>query len=691
MMEIEARSIVPDTLTAVHQLENERRVVSLPIAGERRYVAVEDVARYRDALGVPLPQGLPESLLEPVRDPTGDLAKRYARSHGPFTARELAARYGLGVSAATSLLLQLTAAGKMIEGEFRPGGTGREWIDPDVLRSLRRRSLARLRQEIEPVDADALGRFLVSWHGVGAGRRGLEAVLDAIEQLQGAAVPASVLEREVLPARVDDYTPAMLDTLMSAGEVVWVGVEPLGERDGRVALYLTDHMSRLRPPAAAKPEVEGRGAGILEYLQEHGASFFSAIHDGTGGGFPTETVDALWDLVWQGLVTNDTMQPLRAYARTEDTRAAKRSRGVPFRSRRLVPPRAEGRWTVVGGPASRSSPTEWATAMAQQLLSRHGIVTRETVAAESVAGGFSAVYTVLKAMEEAGRIRRGYFVAGLGAAQFAMPAALDLLRSMRDVPETPRTAAAAATDPANPYGAIVKWPELKDAPASGRGPTRTAGALVVLVDGQAAAYLRRGERELLLFLPESEPSRSRVGREAARMLLHLAATREGRRGMLIGEINGVPAATHPAARLFIEEGFAATAMGLQARTERLRPRGYGSDSWPGAGGPGPGGTGIGIAAADGGGTTMAEQRSDTSEETLENTRPRANEDSEVEHDRVRSSNDRDQEREREGLDSGHNRGYDEAVRGESTDDMNERDLDPDSAASGNDRDDTTDE
>jgi hypothetical protein len=331
--------------------------------------------------------------------------------------------------------------------------------------------------------------------------------------------------------------------------------------------------------------------------------------------------------------------------------------------------------------------------MAQQLLSRHGIVTRETVAAESVAGGFSAVYTVLKAMEDAGRIRRGYFVAGLGAAQFAMPAALDLLRSMRDVPETPRTAVVAATDPANPYGAIVKWPELPDPPASGRGPTRAAGALVVLVDGQAAAYLRRGERELLVFLPGSEPSRSRLGREAARMLFHLAATREGRRGMLIGEVNGMPAATHPAARLFIEEGFAATAMGLQARTERMRHRGYGSFEPPGPKGPGlhpersdVHGTGIGIAAEDGGGTHMAEQRHNTSEETLENTLPRENEDSEIEHDRVRSSNDSDQEKERDGLESGHNRGYDAAVRGEDLGDVELRDLDPDSPESDNDRD-----
>jgi ATP-dependent Lhr-like helicase len=436
-------------------------------------------------------------------------------------------------------------------------------------------------------------------------------------------------------------------------------------------------------------ELEGRAADIVEYLREHGASFFAVIHDGVGGGFPAETVDALWHLVWKGIITNDTMQPLRAYARIEDTRTPKRSRGTAFRSRRLVPPRAEGRWGLVGRGAPKTRMTEWAAAISQQILTRHGIVTRETVAAESVAGGFSFVYQVLKAMEEAGRIRRGYFVAGLGAAQFAMPAALDLLRSMRDVPETPRTVVMAATDPANPYGTIVKWPET--------GPTRTAGALVILVDGLAAAYLRRGERELLLFLPQAEPSRSRVAREVARMLLHLAGTREGRRGMLIADINGAAATSHPAMRVFIEEGFAATAMGLQARTERLRPRGYGSLD------P----TGIGIAAATAGGGHMAEQPYAPGE-TLENTRPRTHEDSEVEHDRIRTSNDRDQELEREGRRSKHNQGYDDAVRGEQNaaedidvvrgelrgediGDVDEQALDPDSASSQNDRDDTTDE
>jgi ATP-dependent Lhr-like helicase len=626
---------------------------------------------------------LPEALLEPVGDPAGDLALRYARSHGPFTAGELAARYGLGTAVAEPLLFRLTETGRLIEGEFRPGGSEREWIDAGVLRSLRRRSLARLRQEIEPVDADALGRFLIAWHGIGSGRRGLEALLDAIEQLQGAAMPASVLEREILPARVENFEPAMLDTLMAAGEVVWVGVESLGERDGRIALYLTDHLSRLRPPsrtaiegraagskAAARPapepsgDLEGRAADIVAYLRQHGASFFSAIHEGTGKGFPNETVDALWDLVWTGLVTNDTLHPLRAYVRAEDGRT-RRGRGIPssvrgssFRSRRLVPPTAEGRWSLVEPrSATAATVTEWSAAMAQQLLSRHGIVTRETVGAEPVAGGFSAIYQVLRAMEEAGRIRRGYFVAGLGAAQFSLPAAVDLLRSQRELPEIPRTAVLAATDPANPYGAIVKWPDAGAVaePEAARTPTRTVGARVILVDGSAAAYLRRGERELLLFPPEQEPRRSQVVRQVAGMLLHLARAREeGRRGMLIADINGVAAASHPAARLFIEEGFAATAMGLQARI------------------------GTSIAATVRGGQLMAEPRKDHPIDT-----PRGGDADDVEREEIRSSNDRDQAAERDGDFSERNRGYDKAVRNESVED-----VDPDSADSDIDRDDT---
>ena len=679
--EVQARTALADAAGAASALERAGRLVLLPLGGERRFAAVEDVARYRDALAVPAPPGVPESLLEPVRDPAGDLALRYARSHGPFTAGEFANRYGLGVAVAKALLHRLALEERLVEGEFRPGGTQCEWVDAAVLRSIRRRSLARLRQEVEPVDADALGRFAVAWQGVGSGRRGLEALLDAIEQLQGAAIPASVLETEVLPARVAEYVPAMLDTLMAAGEVSWAGIEPLGGRDGRIALYLADHAARLRLPAGDRQvrgtaEPSGRAADVMTYLRHHGASFFGEIHQGTGGGFPQETVDALWDLVWMGAVSNDTLHALRAYVRTEDGRAARLRKSVrggrpqPFRSRRLVPPTAEGRWAAMDvRKASRAAITEWSAAIAQQLLTRHGVVTRETVGSEGVPGGFSAIYHVLKTMEESGRIRRGYFVAGLGGAQFALPPAVDLLRTFRDLPESSRHVILAATDPANPFGAVLKWPFDT--------ATRSVGARVILVDGLAAGYLRRGERELLLAAPDAEPQRSRIVHRVARALLELASAREpGQQGLLIADVNGEPAATHPAAHLFVQQGFAITAMGLQARIAPSHR--YSGDL------PRTQSSGTGIAGRTRGGISMAD--------TPRNTPDRAGDTRDSEHDAVRSSNDRDQAAEREGIETEHNRGYDEAVKGRDTIEQEDfGDVDPDSAESDNSRDDTIDE
>jgi ATP-dependent Lhr-like helicase len=249
--EIAARTMAPEVAEGIHSLVDARRAIPVRIAGSSRFIAVEDAARYRDAIGTPLPPGLPDTLLEPVRDPVGDVAGRYARTHGPFTAAELAARYGWTRQAAEALLTRLTADNRVLEGEFRPGGTSREWIDPGVLGMVRRRSLAKLRREIEPVDQPVLARFVTTWQGIVRRRRGADALLDVVEQLQGAPLPASLLETELLPARIDSYEPGDLDAVMAAGEVVWIGVEPLGERDGRVALYLSDHLRRLLAPRLA--------------------------------------------------------------------------------------------------------------------------------------------------------------------------------------------------------------------------------------------------------------------------------------------------------------------------------------------------------------------------------------------------------------------------------------------------------
>ena len=576
--EIEMRSDAGVAAPALDELLKARRLLAVRIAGGERFIAVEDAARYRDAIGVPLPPGLPDTLLEPVADPVTDLVRRFGRTHGPFTAGDVSARLGLGPAVVEAALMRLLAMGRAVDGEFRPGGRGREWCDAEVLRTVRQRSLARLRQEVEPVEGTALGRFLVHWHGLARQRHGLDGLLDVIEQLQGVPIVGSVLETEVLARRVHNYSPAMLDTLLGAGEVAWVGVEPLGDRDGRVALYLTDHLTKLLPPDVLDRRrnegLTGRDAQVIGHLSRHGASFFGPLHDATGGGFPQETVNALWDLVWRGLLTNDTLHALRAYSAPPE-RTRRHSRAEAFRSRRLVPPSAEGRWTLVPNPAG--SATTWATATAHQLLARHGVVTRDVTAIEHLPGGFSALYPVLRRLEETGRIRRGYFVAGLGAAQFAQPGAIDLLRDAREQRDDLVAVTLSATDPANPYGVLIPWPlrldEAGGPPSSSRSgqATRTAGARVVIVNGRMAAWISRGDRQLIVSLPDDEPDRSQVGRALARELVAIAhRAPEGRRGWLIEDINGTRPIQHPASQYLLEAGFTSTAMGLQLRVMRRR-------------------------------------------------------------------------------------------------------------------------
>ena len=586
--DIAARSETGVAEAAIDELVRTRRIFAVRFAGlpaeasakagDQRFIAVEDAARYRDAIGVPLPPGLPVTLLEPVADPITDLVRRFGRTHGPFTSQDVAKRLGLGVAVVDAALTRLLASGRVLNGEFRPAGRGREWCDADVLRTVRQRSLARLRQEVEPVESTALGRFLVGWHALGRPKQGLDGLLDVIEQLQGVPVAASVLDGEILAARVHNYSPAMLDTLLGAGEVTWIGVEPLGERDGRIALYLTDNLDKLLPPEALggtrNDGLSEREAAIVAHLHRHGASFFVPLHDAAGGGFPQETVDAIWDLVWKGLLTNDTLHALRAYASPPE-RTRRTGKGTTFRSRRLIPPSAEGRWTVVPSPSS--SPTAWATTMAQQLLARHGIVTRDVAAIEQLPGGFSAVYPVLRRLEETGRIRRGYFVAGLGAAQFAQPGAVDLLRDAREARDEIVTVTVSATDPANPYGILIPWPLRRDdadrssSSRSGQA-TRTAGARVVLVNGLAAAWIGRGDRQLVVCLPDDEPERSQIGRALARELVAIAQRApEGRRGWLIEDISGKPAMEDRASQFLLEAGFSSTSMGLQLRVARRLP------------------------------------------------------------------------------------------------------------------------
>jgi ATP-dependent Lhr-like helicase len=588
--ELAARSASPEVAGAIDALVAERRAVPLRVAGEERFVAVEDAARYRDALGAPLPPGLPEALLAPVDAALEGLAARYARRHVPFGAGDLAARFGISRAAAEGALAALVARGRLLEGAFRPHGREREWSDPDVLARLRRRSLARLREEVEPVEPRALARALAEWQGVSRRARGLDAVLDAVERLQGAPLPASLLETDLLPARVEGYVRGDLDALAAAGEVLWVGVEPLGERDGRVALYLAEALDALLPPA--RPGADGaplsaREEAVLAHLRARGASFFADLHAAAGGGYDAPTLDAIWSLVWRGLVTNDTFGALRAYTqgapgRAASGRARRAARGAGprggFRTRLAAPPGAGGRWTLVEqrrAPAeARPSATAWAASTARQLLARYGVVTRGAAQAEGLPGGFSAVYDVFRHLEESGRIRRGYFVAGVGAMQFAEPAALDLLRAHRAPAEAPEVLVLAATDPANPWGALLDWPGPAAAPAAPgaaagpgaaarpagapapRRPARAVGAEVVLVDGALAAWIARGGRQVLTWLPPDEPERSRTARAVAAAVADRARAAQARaEGALVEELDGAPAPGHPLAPFLVEAGF----------------------------------------------------------------------------------------------------------------------------------------
>jgi ATP-dependent Lhr-like helicase len=598
--ELARRVVSPDLLTQVDRLIRSRRLLDLRIAGEKRLIAAEDAARYRDGLGIPLPPGLAVALLEPVAHPVLELVRRYARTHGPFTLREAADRFALDAEAVEHVLRQLAAEGRVLEGGFRPGGLHSEWCDAEILRQIRRKSLARLRREVEPVEQYTLARFLTHWQGLLAPRRTgtahLDALLDAIENLQGAPLPASLLETSILPARIADYTPAGLDTLVAAGEVTWAGVEPIGERDGRIALFLADKLPLLAQRRPLVDPLTEREEKLLAVLESTGASFFDALHQAAGSGYPGETIDALWSLVWRGLITNDSLHALRAYiARPDSARTPRRLQtGMVFRSRRTTPPTAQGRWSLLplqsagretrttagletgatGGPTA----TERSHALALQLLHRYGVLLRESVAAENVPGGFSAVYDVLKALEESGRIRRGYFVGGLGATQFALPAAVDLLRQLRTEPplEKPEFVQLAATDPANPYGSILRWPELpvadEDSESAPRVLTRAAYAEVILRNGRLVAWLKRGNPNLLMFLPAEEPERSQTATGLAHFLCARGQARmhtHSHEGVLITTINGQPAAAHFLARFLMDAGFHPGPLGMHLRRIHL--------------------------------------------------------------------------------------------------------------------------
>jgi ATP-dependent helicase Lhr and Lhr-like helicase len=567
----------------VVELLERRRLIEVGIAGERRLAAAEDAGRLRDALGVAIPLGLPGVFTEPVDAPLRSLVERFARTHGPFPTHRIAERFALSPEVVRAVLGELVRDGVVVEGEFSPNGTEREWCDAEVLRRLRRRSLAALREEVEPVDAAALARFLPRWQGVGGRSRGVDALAEVVGVLQGAALPASVLEGDVLPLRLGEYRSADLDLLCTTGEVAWIGAGGIGPHDGRIRLAFRDQVPVLVPPPAP-PEESGTDDPhhrvLRDHLAERGASFWAelvAAVAAAGLPYDDDTVlAALWDLVWAGEVTNDSLAPLRAKVAGGASRRASGARSrrpgpALRRLNRLGPPAAAGRWSSTAAlfkpPASA---TESSTARALQLIERYGVLTREMALAEGAQGGFAGVYPVLKLLEERGQVRRGYFVDGLGAAQFASPGAVDRLRAAQRRPgeepverlpwEAPPddsdavdTWVLAATDPAQPYGAALPWPESTGHPA------RAVGAFVVLVDGEACALLERGGKRLLVFPAAAAHP------EWADALAGLVSSGRVRR-LRIESVDGAPVATSPCADLLRAAGFVEGYRGLTLGT-----------------------------------------------------------------------------------------------------------------------------
>ena len=527
------------------KLERERRAARIRIGGDERWIAAEDAALYRDALGVPPPPGLPEAMLDAKDDPMVALMRRYARTHGPFTTQEPAQRYGVDPSPA---LRELERAGDLVRGELLPGGTEREWCDPDVLRRLRRASLAHLRAEAEAVETRELARFLPSWQNVDAFRpagAGPDRLREALVPLQGVALTPEVWERDVLPRRLGAYSPAWLDELSTGGEVVWVGAGALGRSGGKVALYFREDV-RLAGPPPSNAKIEAPRGDIHDAIRDllgRRPCFWIDLVDELDLS-PEDLHNALWDLAWAGEVTNDAFAPLRARRLRSVQRAAQRGRR--FAARRAGASSAvQGRWSLTAALFENAPPSgpRW-RAQAELMLERYGIVTRETVLAEGIPGGFSTVYGEMSNLEMLGTARRGYFVEGLGGAQFALPGAIERLRSLPH-PEGTYTVLA-ATDPANPYGAGIPWPKRE----GGRRPSRTPGAYVLLRDGDPLLFVERGGRGILtLTRLEGDAFAKAVGEVAS-------AARDGLLPRLaIERVDGDPVIGSGLEETLIEAGF----------------------------------------------------------------------------------------------------------------------------------------
>ena len=549
--------------TLLRDLKAARRIAQVEVSNHSRWIAAEEAGLYRDGLGVAVSPQLPSAFLEPTNAPLEQLLMRFARTHGPFTTDQIAVRFGLLPAQAEPVLLILAGQGRLIKGEFDPRGSQTEWCEAEVLRRIKRGTLNKLRDEISPVSGDVLCRFLLDWHGIDSLRSGSakerpasEARLDeAIDLLEGLPLSFAELERSILPARLANFDARMLDERGALGQIVWVGCRAIGEKDGRVALYRRDRIATLFETPPEQPPFSPVEAGILEILDTRGASFFTELLENVEAPSRDEVFEALWSLVWRGLVTNDTFAPLRALGSSPPSH---RRRGRP--GRRTPASATSGRWSLVASLLTNpKTATERLHARTLLYLERHGIVSREAMAIEAQTGGFSSIYPVLREMEEAGRVRRGHFALGLTSAQLAVPGAVDRLRALRKVDLGEPAVFLAATDPAQPYGALLAWPQVR----RGQGrPRRAVGAAVVLVDGLLCLFIDGGGRRVLSFCDETSDS---GGSRLERGLRSFAASVErlGQKQLRVEEIDGEKARSSKLADAFGRAGFRVGYRGLE--------------------------------------------------------------------------------------------------------------------------------
>lgn len=562
-----------------------RRAFTLRQNGALAYAAIEDAGKLRDALGTPLPTGIPAAFLEPVADPIQDLISRFARTHVPFTLTEIATELSLGVAVLRPILDQLVAAGRLSVGAFRPveivpeGISGDEYCDVQVLRTIRTRSLAALRAEVEPVDQNTYARFLPSWQQVGSTLSGADGVYEIVAQLAGAEVPASALESFILPARLKGYQSSWLDELCSAGDVLVCGAGASGGKDGWLSLHTAEHAALSLPTPDAN-DLQALDLRVLEAFEATGAYFAEELaarihHPDKPPVSATDIAESCWRLFWAGYISPDTLAPIRGYLAGGSTahkiakpaprarasrlnrlsglnRLAQEQGGSPMRG-----PRGSARWSLLPQPVA--DPTISAHATAEIMLERYGVLTRGSVAAEAVPGGFGQLYRVLSKLEEAGHARRGYFVEKLGAAQFSTSTTIDRLRGYQlseDPRRQPVAVVLASTDPANPYGAALGWPTTQ----TGHRPGRKAGAIVGLLDGQLCFYLERGGRTVLTFAQLSEESWNIIA-------MHLvAALRTAKvEKIAIATVDGHPVLDHPVGTALLAAGFYSTPQGIRFR------------------------------------------------------------------------------------------------------------------------------